>query len=130
MHLTNQMEEFSILLNQNFLRNMVKLPTRGNIILDLILTNDLDSCIKTEVDLNIKFSNHNLVTVWTSLYEHKNCDKSELNLEYVTEIPFFNWRYGTEEHWKCYEKFLDEFIWLEETRDMNISDKLRFFYET
>ena len=62
IHMNKQMEEFSILLNDYFLLNMVNQATRGNNILDLILTNDPESCIRTEIDLNIKFSDHNLVT--------------------------------------------------------------------
>ena len=82
-------------MNQNFLLNMIKLPTRGNNILDLILTNDPDSCLDVEIDINIKFSDHNLVSISTSLSDHKDSDTCESNLDYATEIPYYNWRYGT-----------------------------------
>ena len=113
-HLTNQMEKLSIFMNQNFLLNMIKLPTRGNNILDLILTNDPDSCLDVEIDINIKFSDHNLVSISTSLSDHKNSDTCESNLDYATEIPYYNWRYGTELDWLKYENFLDNLNWLEE----------------
>ena len=87
-------------------------------ILDLILTNDPDSCLNTEVDINIKYSDHNLVTVRTSLRLDRNYDKSESNLEYVTKIPFYNWRHGSEYDWENYENFLHQYNWLEETNDM------------
>ena len=40
-HMTKQMDEFSVLVTQNFLNYLVLKPTRGESILDIVLTTPL-----------------------------------------------------------------------------------------
>ena len=60
----------------------------------------------------------------------RNSDVSESNLKYETSISYLSWRYGANEDWKNYENFLNNYNWIEETKDMYINDKLKYFYET
>ena len=99
-HMTKQMEEFSVIITQNFLNNLVLKPTRGENILDLVLTNDPQSFMNIDMDYNAKFSDHYLVSIQTKLMiEHK---KEVNNLNYLNCITEFNWRQGDEKDWKKY----------------------------
>ena len=60
----------------------------------------------------------------------RNSDVSESNLKYETSISYLSWRYGANEDWKNYENFLNNYNWIDETKDMYINDKLKYFYET
>ena len=60
----------------------------------------------------------------------RNSDVSESNLKYETSISYLSWRYGANEDWKNYENFLNNYNWIDETRNMDINDKLKYFYET
>ena len=60
----------------------------------------------------------------------RNSDVSESNLKYETSISYLSWRYRANEDWKNYENFLNNYNWIEETKDMYINDKLKYFYET
>ena len=46
----------------------------------------------------------------------RNSDVSESNLKYKTSIPYCFWRYGTDEDWKNYENFLNNYNWIDETK--------------
>ena len=83
--MNRQMEEFSVISNDNFLVNMVDKPTRGCNILDIMCTNDPDCCLGTEITHNVKFSDHNLVSIMTNLSVMRTAS-SENNLTYVTKI--------------------------------------------
>ena len=95
------MEEFSMILTDNFLVNMVDKPTRGCNILDKMCTNDPDCCLGTEITHNVKFSDHNLVSIMTNLSVMRTAS-SENNLAYVTKIPYFNLRSGGVKEWEQY----------------------------
>ena len=60
----------------------------------------------------------------------RNRDVSESNLKYETSISYLSWRYGANEDWKNYENFLNNYNWIDETRNIDINDKLKYFYET
>ena len=60
----------------------------------------------------------------------RNSDVSESNLKHETSISYLSWRYGANEDWKNYENFLNNYNWIDETRNMDINDKLKYFYET
>ena len=53
-------EIFSDMLSDNFLNQMVLHPTRGDNILDLILTNNCDMVL--DVEIGEPISNHNIIT--------------------------------------------------------------------
>ena len=50
-------------------------------------------------ELNQSFSDHSLVTVNMAI-EIGSEEKTVENLEYVTKIPYYNWRQGTVEDWE------------------------------
>ena len=54
----------------------------------------------------------------------RNSDVSESNLKHETSISYLSWRYGANEDWKNYENFLNNYNWIDETRNMDINDKL------
>ena len=70
-HLRQQIEDFTDLLNQNFLVNKVDKTTRGENLLDLKCTNNPDCCIKVTIDKNIKFSDHNRISMESNLTSEK-----------------------------------------------------------
>ena len=84
--LTGQMGEFAKFLSSNFLKNVIDKPTRGENILDLVLT---------DIELNDRFSDHSLVKVNMTYCVDKVIDTSE-NMVYTTKIPWYNWRKGDE----------------------------------
>lgn len=88
-NMNKQIEDFSVFLNQNFLTKVVLEPNRGANILDLVLTNDPDSCLKTSVKYNKKFSDHNWICVNTNL-KLDNSDSDLNNLDYITNIRRYN----------------------------------------
>ena len=68
--------------------------------------------------------------IWISLTMDRNSDVSESNLKYETSISYISWRYGANKDWKNYENFLNKGNWIDETRNIDINDKLKYFYET
>ena len=67
MHMKKQMDDFSVLITQSFLNNLFLKPTRGEGILDLVLTNDAQSFLGVSNDYNAKFSDHFIVSIETKL---------------------------------------------------------------
>ena len=115
--MSRQMELFSVLLNNNFLFNLVTKPTRGENILDLVCTNDKDLCVNMETEYNDKFSDHNMIKICTKLAMVDVDDEAD-NVEYLTNIPQFNWRNGSNDEWIKYSELMDEHDWMIETKWM------------
>ena len=90
-------ELFSDILSDNFLTPMVLQPTRGNNILDLVLTNKSDVICDAEVGEPI--SDHNIITINVNVhpyhrksserkfYDYKKADWSRLN-QLFEHIPW------------------------------------------
>ena len=119
-----------ILMNSFNLLNMVKYPTYGSNILDLILSNDHDYIYKIDHIINVKFSDHHLLSCHIDL-NIKNSDEMCTNdIEYTTNIPKYDWVKGKDEKWSEYELFLDNLDWNLATKCMNIDKKLEHLYMT
>ena len=127
-NMTQQSEKFTEISNNLCLFNIIDKPTRGDKILDLVMTNDKDIFTHVEMEHNQKFSDHNLMTIGLS-FDINSKTKNTDNLEYPNEIPLYNWRYGTKENWDKYRESLDKHNWNDETSDMNIENKIKYFYE-
>ena len=103
-------------------------PTRNQNILDLILTNNSELFYNCEVEINSKFSDHNLVKVGINI-DLSNDSTHTDNLRYPNDIPLFNWRKGSSEDWEKYKSYLDSKDWSLETQGMHLDLKIETYYQ-
>lgn len=125
LKLNPQQEKFVIMLNDLCLLNMVEFPThKDNNILDLILTNDSDFIINVWPDENINFSDHKFVNCSVDMIREEKCnDSDEEMINYLTKVPQFSWRNGSEEQWRKYKEILNENDWNTLSMEMSIEKK-------
>ena len=81
-----------------------------------------------ESELIIKLSDHNTVRV-NLISSIGTKDKDENNLQYLTEVPLYNWRHGSKEDWIKYKEALDDHNWELETRDLDMDQKLKHLHD-
>ena len=81
LNYSSNYELFSDVLSDNFLNQMVLQPTRGDNILDLILTNHSD--MVSDVEVGESISDHNIVTFKTNVnpYQRKSSKREFHNFE-------------------------------------------------
>ena len=131
LKLNPQQERFVMMLSELCLLNMVDFPThKDNNILDLILTNDSDFVISVWPDENIKFSDHKFVNCMIDVIREDKCDKcDEEMIKYITKVPQFSWRNGTEEQWVKYKDILNENDWNALSMDCSVEQKVNSLYQ-
>ena len=127
-NLNGQKLKFADLCGKLSLCNLVDKPTRGNNILDVVMTNDSDIYRNCEVELNSNFSDHNLVKIRLTFNVNDKCEYTE-NLEYPSEITNYNWRFGNSDDWEKYKSLLEEHDWYTETCNMKTSEKLKYLHD-
>ena len=74
--------------------------------------------------MNSGYSDHNTVTcsLNISYYEPQ---KSEKVIDYLTNVPKYEWRNGSDEQWSKYENILNEFSWYEISADLGVCEKVK-----
>ena len=110
-----------------FLNNWVDKATREDRILDVVLSNDRELLLKCEVEVNLRYSDHNLVKLTLTT----NCEvpiKHTDNLKYPLSIPHFNWRQGSDEDWTNYTNYLNGVDWCQDTQGMEVENKIQHLY--
>ena len=120
---SKQIGDFSNLCNKLYLTNVVDKNTRGSNLLDLVMTSDRDWRLGYEVETNISYSDHNLVTIRLTVNLVEEICHTD-NLEYPNEIPLYNWRGGSPVDWSKYEERCNLHNWCEETQGMSLEEKL------
>ena len=111
-NLNKQEEQLALLMSRLNLFNMITKPTREQNILDLIMTNDSTSIRKVDQEINVSFSDHNLIKCLSDvsiLSDEKGENIS--NIVYATKIPEFELNKATEEQWDNYFLTLNEVDW-------------------
>ena len=123
-----QQEKLAIFMSNFCLFNVVTSPTRENTILDLVLTNDLSFVTKVKSEINVGFSDHNLVICELSVSLEPQSIVSE-RINYFTKIPSYNLRNGSEDNWKCYTSDMESVDWWSLADNLNCEQKLLLLYE-
>ena len=124
--MTNQQEIFASFLGKFCLFNCVDVPTRGENVLDLILTNDEDLIQGIKVEESGTFSDHRWVIGSLDVNMDRKDEVVPEFQSYHTKIPNFNWRKGTVEQWDLYRDILNRIDWLDRTKEMSVGDKVDY----
>ena len=124
--MTSQQKMFASFLGKFCLYNVVDVPTRGENVLDLILTNDEDLIPNISVEESGSFSDHRWIIGSMEVSLARKDDKSPEFLSYKTKIPYFNWRKGSVEQWDQYSEILNRIDWSKSTEEMSVGEKVDF----
>ena len=112
------------------LLNVVEFPThKDNNVLDLILTNDSDFIINVRPEENIKFSDQKLVNCSIDVICEEKCDEcDEEIIQYLTKVPQYAWRNGTDDQWEKYREIINENYWKSLSGDCSLKQKVNSLY--
>ena len=124
--MTSQQEIFASFLGKFCLYNCVEVPTRGENVLDLILTNDEDLIPSIKVEESGSFSDHRWVIGSLDVNMVRKEEFSPEFQSYHTKIPNFNWRKGSVEQWDQYRDILNRIDWSDSTKQMSVRDKVDY----
>jgi hypothetical protein len=122
---TGAAERFLSFTEDLFLSQLITEVTRGNNILDLVLTNHPELVSHFEVRPNIKLSDHSSILIYLSSTDAPTKpDVLLTNRGYTSRIPSFDISKGTDEDWIRYSAFLDTSDWMSVAADLTLEDKI------
>ena len=109
-YMTSQEETLSVFLNDWCLCNYMTCATRENNMLDWILTNDSELIGEISHVKNAKITDHDILICKTNIKIKKTNKFIEFN-EYMTEIPKYDWRKGSDDQWTSYNDKVNDVKW-------------------
>ena len=124
-----QAELFLEYCDHNFLHQYCLTPTRGNNILDLILSNNSSLVSTYTTIVNSKFSDHFLLKIWLNISYNQTTEEGKREYPYTTILQQFDLDRADDEDWLRFNSLLETVDFDEETKFMNTKQKLRKFYD-
>ncbi len=113
-------------LNHHFQSQLVRVPTRGPNILDLVVTNNMALVSHIVVLANAKLSDHaTLVTHLAVTLDPKASNQSSGNSKlYTSTIPHYNLSKADQEDWVRYAHLLTQSDWEARAMDLPLSERI------
>jgi hypothetical protein len=112
-------------MDDQFLTQLVKDPTCGHNILDLVLSNNVEQVSHIEVRPTVKLSDHSLVISFlTSFDSGSRKEEPALTSIYSSTIPRFDTTKGDSEDWLRFRKILESSDWAEESSGLSLNEKI------
>lgn len=129
--MSNQVETFHRFMSERFLSNHIDKPTMENNTLDLILLNVPEWFAYCNVENNVKFSDHKIITCnpTISLDDQKSSSDNELVNLYSTNLPLLKWIDSDPQTWEFYNDLLNQVTWNEVSEGLDIDSKVLLLTE-
>ena len=116
-------------MDEYYMENCCLKPTRGQNILDLVLSNNLNMVGEASVLISKSISDHNLLEIPIN---HSFNQPKELKVKerpYTTKIHEYELHEADAEDWMRYEALMEEKDWNLASQGLDVEGKVKVFYE-